>query len=158
MNMKRFFNALFVFGAFAFVMAISRMAVADCLTGSFYNPEKNGEGFSIESLPGDKLLAYFYTYKFMDEEFLVLIGEKKDNEFKMSVFDTKMTSLSPFLVEEIDAGSATFNFIDRDNFEYSIELELDIDKFDGSGIPWCIGSAEYECGWSGKVQRLTDSC
>jgi hypothetical protein len=170
MNMQKLWKAINVFCwaylclTFLFVMSVllANIAYAECYTGSFYDPDKKGEGFNLESLPNSAgLVAYFYTYKFEEEEFFVMLGDDTEEEsvFKMKVYDTRMNSSDPYSVSEWDVGWATFIFSGRDSFEYTVNLQLDMDGYDGDGIPWCIGYGSIGgCNWEGQVQRLTDGC
>ena len=170
MNMQKLWKAINLFCwaylclTFLFVLSVmfANIAHAECYTGSFYDPERKGEGFNLESLPSNTgLVAYFYTYRFEEEEFYVMLGDDSDEEsvFKMKVYDTRMNSSDPYSVSEWDVGWATFRFSGRDSFEYEVNLQLDMDNYDGSGIPWCIGFDKYGgCNWQGQVERLTDGC
>lgn len=156
MNTKKIFNALMAFFTFVFFVAITKLAYGDCIDGSFYDPDRKGEGFNIEKLEDGRLLAYFYTYRFNEEEFLVLIGsETEQGTYLADVYDTKMASSDPFAVDELKAGEAKISFNGNDEFDFTIDLQLDIEQSDENVIPWCLGSS---CSWEGKVSRLTSAC
>lgn len=123
-----------------FVLAIILMAIGlnaqasdPIVTGSWYNPDRDGEGISLEVDVG-----YFYTYGIRGQSWYVL----------QKVTPDKFIMWRPANLNEAAAnvGTATVDVIDNDTIIFSYRLALDLDKR-GLAFPHCLGghcSGVYE--------------
>jgi len=103
------------------------------ITGSWYDPTHDGEGFNIEILKDNVPLLYWYTYdQSGNQRWLVGVGTADGNQL---VFDGLIETsggifgpdFDPASVERETVGSATFTFFDCD----SGEMEYDVDGITG---------------------------
>ena len=141
--MKRFMNSLL----FAIVMisllwiSVSQ-AFNDCQAGSYYSPDRVGEGINIEIIDANTMVAYFYTFGSEGRAWYTMIGEGA-----MPLYGTLKNSEEPFETETWEVGSATVTFLDEHSLLFSYDLVIDIDQPFGGGTPWCLSgycSGKYE--------------
>ncbi|TVQ38692.1 MAG: hypothetical protein EA370_05585 [Wenzhouxiangella sp.] len=89
-------------------------------SGLFYNPERSGEGFMIDTLPDGRGLMLWFTYHEAAPMWLLAIGPIEDNTmFLNEVFTTRGGRFGPAfdqaLYELISWGSMVLEFDDCDN-------------------------------------------
>ncbi len=99
------------------------------ISGSWYDPTHDGEGFNIEILEGDVPLLYWYTYDPSgNQHWLVGVGTIDGNQL---IFDTLIVTsggifgseFNPADVERETVGSAAFSFFDCDSGEITYEVD-----------------------------------
>ncbi|MCH9696788.1 MAG: fibronectin type III domain-containing protein [Gammaproteobacteria bacterium] len=86
------------------------------ITGLWYNPTRDGEGFLIEILDNNKALAYWYTYDYYGNQ-LWILGEGKISGRTITVNNAILTKggifgpkFNPDTVERMTWGRLTFKF------------------------------------------------
>lgn len=86
------------------------------LSGAWYNPDRNGEGFLVEILDGDRALVTWFTYDTQGEQ-MWLIGTGQIDGDTLFITDVKRTSgpvfgpgFDPGAVLSSDWGSLVFRF------------------------------------------------
>ena len=108
-------------------------AVSAGITGSWYDPSHDGEGFNIEVLSGNLPIFYWYTYdESGNQRWLFGVGEVVGAQM---IFDELYETsggifgpdFDPASVDFMIVGSATFRFSDCD----SGEMEYDVDGISG---------------------------
>lgn len=124
---------LVILGLFLFSMNVQ--ALDSCMTGSWYSPDRDGEGINIEVM-ADTELIYFYTYRNQKQVWYVVIDG--------AIYTTRKRSEEPFEVDSFDIGSAAIEVHDNDNITFVYKLDIDIDR--NAAIPWCLTQCfgEYE--------------
>ncbi len=138
MRMKQFTATLLL------LLTAPAMALDACMTGSWYAPDRNGEGIVLEILE-NTTVGYFYTYGSQGRAWYVMVGD----EF-LTVYGTALLSRNPFSVLEVDVGSAIITSIDDNTLRFKYSLTLDVDK--NAAIPWCLNAF---CDGDYVYQRLT---
>ena len=95
-------------------------------SGSFYNEDQSGHGFSIEfgELDGSPLaIVYWYTYDDLGNPIFMVGSGEPDGQEVMITFDSpvgmKYGEFDPNTVTREVGGVAVFNFSDRDNAVFS---------------------------------------
>jgi hypothetical protein len=56
------FFIFFVLIGMAIPSLATNFAITPAITGSWYNPAQSGQGFSLEVISTDRMVAYFYTF------------------------------------------------------------------------------------------------
>ena len=121
-------------------------ALDNCMTGSWYDPERDGEGINIES-DGDVTIAYFYTFNRSDKSvWYTMVGGtylamydtfKVDDEFKDFRTETKLV------------GTASLEPLGFNNIYFQYEFDLEYKN----GVKYyCVGEI---CKGSYLYRRLT---
>lgn len=118
-------------------------------SGSWFNPDTNGQGFSIEAVPsGDRLLVYWFTFNaegtaqaWYTADTSGEGGSFKDNVATMTVFETTggkfddsdatatTTAVGTLTIEftSCDTGNAEYDIMD-DSVEGDLEGSFDIER------------------------------
>lgn len=121
------------------------MALDSCLSGSWYTPDRVGEGITLE-IAENQVVGYFYTYGSAERAWYVLAGDNDNNILTM--YGTSKISEKPFAVFQSKVGTAVVTEIDSDNINFSFDIVLDIDDAN----PWCLSGF---CKGAYKYTRLT---
>jgi len=116
-----------------------------CMSGSWFDPDRNGEGITLEALPNGGVLGYFYTYGSQGRAWYVMTGDDT-----LAIFGTVKHSNDPFGVVESEVGTATVTTINAQALQFTYDLVLDVDR--QAAIPWCLGN---HCSGSHTYTRLT---
>ena len=125
----------YVLAGILLLLSGSVFALDSCITGSWFDPERDGEGINIEVLE-DKTLVYFYTYRNQKQVWFISV----DNV----VYTTRKKTEDPFSVDVFEVGSASIVAHDNDSLTFRFKLDIDIDR--NAAIPWCLTQCfgEYE--------------
>ena len=100
------------------------------ITGSWYDPSHDGEGFNIEILNGNVPLLYWYTYdESGNQRWLVGVGTADGNQL---VFDALIVTsggifgpdFDPESVARETVGTATFTFFDCDSGQMDYDIAV----------------------------------
>jgi sugar lactone lactonase YvrE len=119
------------------------------ISGSWYDPLHDGEGFNIEILEGNIPLIYWYTYDGLgNQRWLVGVGTINGDQM---VFDELMVAtggifgpnFDPASVELEVVGSATFTFFDCDSGEMDYVVD---DVAGGMDLTRLTAIDGLECG------------
>jgi len=121
------------------------MAFDACMSGSWFDPERDGEGITLEALPDGGVLGYFYTYGSQGRAWYVMTGDET-----LTMFGTVKTSNDPFGVLESEVGTAIITAIGPRTLQFTYDLVLDVDR--DATIPWCLGG---HCAGSHTYKRIT---
>ncbi len=118
-----------------FLLSMNVQALDSCMTGSWYAPDRDGEGISLEVLE-DRTVAYFYTYRNQKQVWYIIVDG--------TAYTTRKRTEEPFGVDVFDVGSASIVAHDNDNMTFTFKLDLDLDR--NAAIPWCLTQCfgEYE--------------
>lgn len=113
------------------------------LTGSWFNPDQSGHGFSLQWLSRDEALIIWYTYD-MDgqQQWLIGVGERRDDQVVFP--DIRVTSGGRF-GEEFDPSE-----VEQQPWGM-LALELDCDS---GAIAWDGSESGYDTGTL-QLERLT---
>lgn len=108
-----------------------------CAAGSWYAPERNGEGIVIDVT--EKYVAvYFFTHDGNGRDWFLAVGDRSLNkelaEVRLDVYETMLLSNVPYETVEYKVGRAWLDFVDIDNLDFSYELTNDFDAEGG----WCL--------------------
>lgn len=129
------------------MISMPLMAMDACFTGSWYSPDRSGEGITLEVLD-NKTVGYFYTYGSEGRAWYALV--EGDSENILTMYGTAKVSEIPFSVSTFDVGTASITAIDSDTLKFSYSLVIDIDNVDVN--PWCLSGF---CKGDYKYARLT---
>jgi len=125
-------------------------ALEKCMSGAWFDPERNGEGMVLEILD-EQTLGYFYTYGSEGRAWYVMLGEDALPDVELlTIYGTAKVSNIPFVVREFDVGSAFISVIDNDSIRFKYDLVLDVDR--DAAIPWCLAGF---CEGDYTYQRLS---
>lgn len=125
-----------------------------CHSGSWYNPQTDGQGFSIEvgrryDNGADQVVVYYYSYDGQGYPlFLVGIGEPKGDKVRINFRYFAGSKAPDFYPEDLDyrdAGYADFNF-------YSTETAY----FEWRPNSWFQGSGHTSQNYT--IVKLFDLC
>jgi hypothetical protein len=119
--------------------SLNAVALDPCYTGSWYDPERDGEGLVIEVL-GDTTLAYFYTYSFHNsgQEWFLFQGDGAI----LDAFDTIKHSEDPFVAEVFDVGYAVIEPVNENEITFLHSYVLDLEVLsEENPSPWCLHEA-----------------
>ncbi len=130
----------YVLAGILLLLSGSVFALDSCITGSWYSPERDGEGINIEVLEDGDLL-YFYTYRNQKQVWFVSIDGV--------IYTTRKGSKEPFSVDTFEVGTSLIEVHDNDNLTFTFKLDLDIDR--NAAIPWCL----TQCYGEYSYERLT---
>jgi hypothetical protein len=109
------------------------------LSGSWYNPAQDGHGFSVEVLPDDRTILYWYVYHpDGTPTFIIAIGENIGNTVRADAYyntGMKFGEFDPADRTQIPWGTITMTFhsCDSATLQYSSDLDY-------NGVPWGSGS------------------
>jgi len=152
--MKHFILTLF---ATLFLFAGNAVALDSCVTGSWYSPERSGEGISIE-VTDDLIVAYLYTYgtnwdywsgaKAYGKQFFIAVGANDGSS--LSIHETITTPEWP--KPQLNVGDMTLEMDEEGRLLVALDISLDADRMldPNTAIPWCIG-----CSSDLVLNRLT---
>jgi len=125
-------------------------ALDECMSGAWFDPERNGEGIVLEVLE-EQTLGYFYTYGSQGRAWYVMLGEEALPDVELlTIYGTQLVSNIPYKVREFEVGSAFITVIDNDSIQFKYDLVLDVDS--GNAIPWCMAGF---CEGDYEYKRLT---
>jgi len=118
------------------------LAVEQCHTGSWYDPNRNGEGINIEFLDG-LVVGYIYTFDNHGKQiWFTMLGDKI-----LTIETTVVVDDVDFLTKTVDTGVAEIDMI-TDNvlvFRYNLLLTHNGDgDFYLCDDPSCKGERVYE--------------
>lgn len=116
-----------------FLLSFNLQAFDTCLSGNFYDPERDGEGIQLEML-GDVTAGFFFTHGSRGTVWYALLASDGSGELDMYGMDK--LSEYPFKTRSLITGNATIGFVDEDTLKFSYSLEFDIDR--NANIPWCM--------------------
>jgi len=144
---------------------LSRLAGTSCdnqsdlqqYSGTWYSPERSGEGFLVEMLPDDRVVVYWFTYQpeesgnqawmignsaFRDDGIIIDPPPPWEEQVKLTLYQPTGTSFGP----DFDA--------DDVNLQEWGELEM---RFNGDGTGQVVWNSNSEDYGSGKyfIERLT---
>lgn len=108
-------------------------------SGSWFNPDQNGHGFSVEVLPDGRTIIYWYVYHpDGTPTFIIGIGENVRNRVEAEAFYStgmKFGEFDPADRTQVPWGTLTLSFGTCNSavLEYDSTLNYD-------GVPWGSGS------------------
>jgi hypothetical protein len=109
------------------MLSTSVFAVEQCHTGSWFNPDRNGEGINIEFNDG-LVVAYFYTFDQDGQQvWYTMVGDRVLTIETTVIVEDE----SDFITKTVDSGVADIEII-TDNvlvFKYNLILDNDGDEF-----------------------------
>jgi len=117
----------------------SALEIDRFLSGSWYNPDQSGHGFSVEVISEDQTVIYWYVYHpDGTPTFLIAVGNNDHNVVEADVFynsGMKFGEFDPDDIEEVPWGTITLTFqsCNSATLEYDSELEY-------KGVPYGSGS------------------
>lgn len=126
------------------IFAQSSFGLDRCMTGSWYDPERDGEGINIEVLEG-QTFGYFYTYGLNNHKVWYLFQGKDDRNLTM--YGTLKTSEDPFKAAEYDVGTASIRVFDEDFMLFEFQLRTDLSEDNAHKFclaNYCEGKYLYE--------------
>jgi hypothetical protein len=146
-DMKRL---CYVFAALLALYAAPALALENCDSGSWYDPDRAGEGINLE-VTDSTVVMYFYTYSEGSHAFYVGVGDNDDELVELTLYETVPGSLLEFPKEELEVGTA---FVEKEEgfLLWSYHLSLDADKVDNGHLPYCVG---FHCDGEFVYERLT---
>ncbi len=130
MNRQGFFVLMLV-GLFGIVG--SAQSFDACMTGSWYDPDRDGEGINIEALD-EVVIVYFYRPLTTGNHWYTFIGNRVDGPVPLDMYDTILAGtykVGEAVIEQLDENTLAFEYLQLLN---------------EGGQPWCIGcigSFEY---------------
>jgi hypothetical protein len=111
--------------------AMAQLSITAGISGSWFNPERDGEGFLLEVLDENRLAAYWFTYDFFgNQQWLVGVGEIDGDRAIVPVRVTEGGIFGPLFdpntVQRISWGTLEFSFTscDRGIVNYRSTLEF----------------------------------
>jgi len=120
------------------------IALEVCMTGSWYDIKRDGEGINLEVLSKDRAIGYFYTFGAeLGRVWYVMDGDGHDFDLYASV----KKSDKPFIADIEPVGAASIKVVDDNLMIYSFVLDIDVDK-----PPWCL---DGYCSGTYIYDRLT---
>lgn len=127
-------------------------ALDSCVTGAWASadPAWNGEGISVQVLPQDKVVVYFYRPGVTGSRWYLFVGERpEDGE---DYVELNAYSATGYGNNVRLAGTGSLNVTSDNTLEFSYEFKFDFAKLDDPdvSIPWCIG-----CNNTFEYERLT---
>jgi hypothetical protein len=109
------------------------VTVDACITGSWFDPENNGEGINVEVLPNGTIVVYFYRKA--DVSWVLLTGDYNG-----------LVAYQPFADRVDEIGDGYIKVIDEDTVEFGWDFGLYLAPSnwdEDTVIPWCLnGSCE----------------
>ncbi len=110
----RFVRLLFLLFIFSTSSSIA-FQVDEGVSGSWYNPNQDGQGFVLEVLPNKILIAYWYTYNNIGRQvWLVGAGQIVGNRVTVTMYQTSGgvfgPEFNPLDVNKFIWGNITFTF------------------------------------------------
>ena len=134
----------------ALLFAADAYALETCDTGSWYDPDRAGEGINLEVTEGT-VVMYFYTYAEGSHAFYVGVGENDDELVELTLYETVPGSLLEFPKEELEVGTAILEK-EEGFLLWSYHLSLDADSLGNGHLPYCVG---FHCDGDLIYERLT---
>jgi len=128
-------------------------ALDSCVTGAWASPDPawSGEGISVQVLPQDKVVVYFYRPGTTNSRWYLFVGERPaDGEDYVELTAYSAIGYGSGGVRHIGTGS--LNVTGDNTLEFSYEMKFDLSKLGDPdiSIPWCIG-----CNNTFEYVRLT---
>lgn len=140
-----------LFFAFLLLFSINVYAQDECMTGMWFDADRDGEGISL-SVDGDQVYGTLYSYRGTQHDWFVFAGDRDTGTAEL--FRTYAYGVSPWQVSTYSVGDLHYEVVDQNNMNFVVDLELDVTRFgSGATIPWCLG--DY-CQRSLVYTRLTD--
>ena len=125
------------------LLAVPVMAFDACMTGSWYDPQRDGEGINIEVLD-DTVIAYFYRPGASNQRWYLMIGDRPEGG------DARLGVYQSVGVDEVYwIGDALISVTGDNTLDFSYEFRYDMTR-GGDDLPWCIG-----CNGAFMYVRLT---
>jgi len=120
--MKYSLKALIVVGFLMFMQ--SAFALKPCHIGSWYDPDRKGEGINIEVINGLKV-AYFYTFDDDgDQVWYTMIGEEI-----MTIMTTiKIYDDKQFITKTVDTGVAILEALTNDVIRFKFDRIIEYNE------------------------------
>lgn len=109
------------------------------VSGSWYNPDQSGHGFSVEVISEDQTLIYWYVYHpDGTPTFLIAVGTNKNNVIQANAYynsGMKFGEFNPADITEVPWGTLklTVHSCNSATLEYNSQLEH-------NGVPYGSGS------------------
>jgi hypothetical protein len=108
------------------------MNVNKYLSGSWYNPDQDGHGFSVEVMDDGRSLIYWYVYNPDGSPlFLVGIGRNQGNRIVADAYvqwGMKFGEFDPSTLEKMRWGEMTMTFHNCDNATISYDSNVTYDE------------------------------
>lgn len=137
---------LFALAILALIFSLPIHALDSCYTGSWADPDRDGEGITIAVLDDGRTLSYFYTFGSEGRAWYVMVGGP---DGLLDVYGADKQSEDTFSAFTSEVGAALIIPIDGDTITFEYDLELDIDR--DASIPWCLGG---HCSGAYTYRRL----
>jgi len=130
MKILLFFIGLLLFST------VNAAPIGVCHSGSWYSPDRVGEGISLEVLE-DQVVLYFYTYRDGDKDWYIMQGARTTTSaVSLEIFATEFEAKEPFTVDVYDVGDAVVEIIDDNTLSFEFVHTLDI-QLPGT-FPFCL--------------------
>jgi len=102
------------------------------MTGSWYAPERDGEGINIEVLEG-VVVAYFYRPDHSNQRWYNMLGDRPEGD---NIWLDVYQSIG---INDIHwVGDALISITGNDSIVFSYDFRYDL-TLEGDGLPWCLG-------------------
>jgi len=122
--MKRLWILLVVLMAFD----VSAMDIKPTLSGSWFNPDQNGHGFSVEVMDDGRSVIYWYVYDHNRQPiFLLAIGENNESRIEAEVYYQDGMKFGEFDGDDLNQvrwGSLIMDFQDCDHAVLSYDSDM----------------------------------
>lgn len=105
-------------------------ALDECMGGSWYDIERDGEGVDI-SVHDGVTFGYFFTHGSAGTVWYTFSGKDV-----LTVRGTRKTSEDPFKAFTVDVGAAVIVPLTDNLIRFKYDLTLDVD--DDKETPWCL--------------------
>jgi len=124
-------------------MSFNAIAFDECLSGSFFDPTRDGEGLNIEPVGEKGLLAYFYTFANFDRIWYTMLGDTT-----LTMYTTVVLDDVDFITKTVAVGAAEIEFLNNNAMYFSYQILLDYDErsgeFEVCTRDYCAGSHLYK--------------
>lgn len=132
------------------IFSLNAMALDKCMSGSWYDPQRDGEGINVEVDATNMTVAYFYTFDRNESKaWYTLLGDGYLAMFDTFKVDDKYLE---FRTETQLVGSAILEPLTPDAMYFIYQFDLEYK--DGKKYE-CVTTPDFSCNGRYLYRRLT---